>query len=155
MPPETSRLVIMKLLSYIGRSNWNRFCLWWRYPQYSNILCRISSYCFCQSSTLLVLPPVWLLLKYPWTLKLPFFFKYKSNLMGTENFAFILQDNNTDSIIHRIQQSIRGLKQGPTGKNLSSTEKRKFLVNTVSAEILHSLFVLYCLIILHQTKAIH
>ncbi|TVU27204.1 hypothetical protein EJB05_29800 [Eragrostis curvula] len=40
-----------------------------------------------------------------------------------------VKDN--DAIIDRIQGSTRGLKQGPPGKNLSSTEKRKFLVNTL------------------------
>ncbi|KAL6640525.1 hypothetical protein ACP70R_008875 [Stipagrostis hirtigluma subsp. patula] len=36
-----------------------------------------------------------------------------------------------DLIIDRIQKSTRELKQGPIGKNLSSVEKRKFLVNTL------------------------
>ncbi|KAJ1264624.1 hypothetical protein BS78_08G013900 [Paspalum vaginatum] len=38
---------------------------------------------------------------------------------------------DTDLIIDRIQKSTRKLEQGPFGKNLSSAEKRKFLVNTL------------------------
>ncbi|RCV36277.1 hypothetical protein SETIT_7G305800v2 [Setaria italica] len=38
---------------------------------------------------------------------------------------------DTDIIIKRIQKSTRELEQGPVGKNLSSAEKRKFLVNTL------------------------
>ncbi|XP_062204624.1 pentatricopeptide repeat-containing protein At4g18975, chloroplastic-like [Phragmites australis] len=40
-----------------------------------------------------------------------------------------IEDN--DIIIDRIQKSTRELKQGPIGKNLSSAEKRKFLINTL------------------------
>ncbi|KAK3119619.1 hypothetical protein QOZ80_9AG0672890 [Eleusine coracana subsp. coracana] len=52
-----------------------------------------------------------------------------------------VKDNET--IIDRIQESTRGLKQGPIGKNLSSAEKRKFLVNTLlnledSKEVVYS-----------------
>ncbi|XP_015697767.1 pentatricopeptide repeat-containing protein At4g18975, chloroplastic isoform X1 [Oryza brachyantha] len=48
-----------------------------------------------------------------------------------------------DVIIKRIQNSTEELKQGPVGKNLSSTEKRKFLVNTLldledSKEVVYS-----------------
>jgi hypothetical protein len=71
--------------------------------------------------------------------------------MGPAIFVFSLQHN--DSTIHNIQESTRGLKQGPVGKNLSATEKRKFLVNTVSTERWCCLFILYRLIILHQIKA--
>ncbi|KAG8050752.1 hypothetical protein GUJ93_ZPchr0009g1123 [Zizania palustris] len=35
-----------------------------------------------------------------------------------------------DAIIDRIQNSMKESKQGPVGKNLSSAEKKKFLVNT-------------------------
>jgi hypothetical protein len=35
------------------------------------------------------------------------------------------------AIIERIQNSTKELRQGPVGKNLSSAEKRKFLVNTL------------------------
>ncbi|XP_062197989.1 pentatricopeptide repeat-containing protein At4g18975, chloroplastic-like isoform X1 [Phragmites australis] len=38
---------------------------------------------------------------------------------------------DNDIIIDRIQKSTRELKQGPIGKNLSSAEKRKFLINTL------------------------
>ncbi|CAM0151248.1 unnamed protein product [Urochloa decumbens] len=37
---------------------------------------------------------------------------------------------DTDIMIDRIKKSTRELEQGPTGKNLSSAEKRKFLINT-------------------------
>jgi hypothetical protein len=47
---------------------------------------------------------------------------------GLKNF-FFAQD--TDTIIKHIQKSTRELEQGPVGRNLSSAEKRKFLVNTV------------------------
>jgi hypothetical protein len=43
-------------------------------------------------------------------------------------------------IIDRIRKSTRKLEEGPVGKNLSSAEKRKFLVNTVctdSIDIIH------------------
>jgi hypothetical protein len=49
-------------------------------------------------------------------------------MCGLKNF-FLTQD--TDIIIKRIQKSTRELEQGPVGRNLSSAEKRKFLVNTV------------------------
>ncbi|KAL6597460.1 hypothetical protein ACP70R_046900 [Stipagrostis hirtigluma subsp. patula] len=50
---------------------------------------------------------------------------------------------DNDLIIDRIQKSTRELKQGPIGKNLSSSEKRKFLVNTLlnledSKEVVYS-----------------
>lgn len=38
---------------------------------------------------------------------------------------------DTDIIIDRIRKSTRKLEEGPVGKNLSSAEKRKFLVNTL------------------------
>nr|CAB3459209.1 unnamed protein product [Digitaria exilis] len=46
-----------------------------------------------------------------------------------KNFIFFSQD--TDIIIDHIKKSTRELEQGPIGKNLSSAEKRKFLVNTL------------------------
>ncbi|CAO2143108.1 unnamed protein product [Urochloa humidicola] len=38
---------------------------------------------------------------------------------------------DTDIMIDRIKKSTRELEQGPVGKNLSSAEKRKFLINTL------------------------
>uniref|UniRef100_A0A0D9XWE4 Uncharacterized protein n=1 Tax=Leersia perrieri TaxID=77586 RepID=A0A0D9XWE4_9ORYZ len=38
-----------------------------------------------------------------------------------------------DAIIERIQNSTRELRQGPIGKNLSSVERRKFLISTLLA----------------------
>jgi hypothetical protein len=46
-----------------------------------------------------------------------------------KEIGFALQDDV--AIIKHIQNSTKELKQGPVGKNLSSAEKRKFLVNTV------------------------
>ena len=49
--------------------------------------------------------------------------------MWITEFIFLTQD--TDIIIDRIKKSTRELERGPIGKNLSSAEKREYLVNTV------------------------
>jgi hypothetical protein len=55
--------------------------------------------------------------------------------MWITEFFFLTQD--TDIIIDRIKKSTRELEQGPIGKNLSSAEKREFVVNTVCTDSIH------------------
>jgi hypothetical protein len=50
-----------------------------------------------------------------------------------EEFDFASQDK--DAISVPIQNSTKGLKQGPVGHTLSSSEKRKSLVNTVCFDV--------------------
>jgi hypothetical protein len=60
---------------------------------------------------------------------------------GLKNF-FFTQD--TDTIIKHILKSTRELEQGPVGRNLSSAEKRKFLVNTVCTLFAKKTLYVHC-----------
>lgn len=66
--------------------------------------------------------------------------------MGIKQSIFVKQD--TGIIVDRIRKSTRELEQGPVGKNLSSVEKRKFLVNTVCSDSID--FICLCCLDRHN-----